>query len=119
MSEYFNFGEQPYNLSLYNFEFCDEKFPLISLPNHSLYWIDFFTQIENHNFEYDDAKKNLITSLAILQYPNISEDNIITIWNHSPSFFSSGYISNNFEYLEGDDRFLRLLRQIKIDRIIL
>ena len=119
MSEYFNFGEQQYNLSLYNFDFFDEKFPLISLPDHLLYWIDFFNQIENHKIEFDVAKQHLIKDLAILQYPDILEENITTIWNHSPSFFSSGYIGNNFEYLESDDRFMRLLRQIKIDRIIL
>ena len=119
MSEYLNLGEQEYKLNLYNFEFFGEKFPLISLPSHCYHWIIFFIEIENYNQEYPVAKQNLIKDLAILQYPDILEENIIGIWNHSPSFFSSGYIGNNFEYLEKDDRFLRLLRQIKIDKIIL
>ena len=117
MSEYFNFGDD-FNMNLYNINLLEETFTLICPQNHYYYWINFFLQIENYKIEYDVAKQNLIKTLATLQYPDILEENIINIWNYSPSFFSSGYIGNNFEYLEKDDRFLRLLRQIKIDKII-
>ena len=117
MLEYFNF-DCDFNMNLYNIDFLEENFTLICPQNHYYCWLDFFIQLEHHKIDYDVAKLNLVQTLAKLQYFDIIDENIINIWNYSPSFFSNGYIANNFDYLEKDDGFLRLLRQIKIDRII-
>jgi hypothetical protein len=117
MSEYFNFGDD-FNMNLYSLNFLGENFTIISPSIHHYHWLAFFNKLEHRSIDYDIAKQCLIKTLAKLQYTDILDENITQIWNYSPSFFSNGYIANNFDYLEKDDRFLRLLRQIKIDRII-
>lgn len=118
--DFFNFGDDFNSDNLhkfFEFKIANNSIYIIINSEYLIHWSYFFNELVQ-GLDYETAKYRLINRVAKHQYPDILEENIISIWKNLPEFFINGQLKTNLQDLEDTQNLKSILREISIKKII-
>lgn len=103
-------------ISVYKFSIMESTIHLVLRDDMAVYMKEFCDNI-SLNTLWDDAKKDLVFKVAKKDFPSLSDDKILEVWNKNPNMFMSGRLVSIINELESNSVIKSIIRDGKINKI--